>query len=145
MSNTEVVYELAYTLRVGESDAALKAILAKNSATIVKEQPAVQIQLAYPIKKQGVALFGYLHLTVAASSAVKEISDALQLESSVLRFIIVKIPATQKAKKSLARRERKEVPVAAPEKKAAGAATSSDRLGSLSNEKLSQTLEEILK
>lgn len=141
MSNTEVVYELAYVLRVGESDAALKAVLQKNGATIVKEQPAGQIQLAYPIKKQEVALFGYLHLTVPNGEAVKAISDALQLTDSVLRFIVVKIPSTQKAKKSMARRERVEAGLAGSDKKS----VAGERVDTLSNEKLSKTLEDILK
>lgn len=144
MSEKEVVYELAYVLRVGESDSALKQVLQKNGATIVKEQPASQIQLAYPIKKQGVALFGYLHLTLSDSAAVKQISDALQLTDSVLRFIIVKVPQGKKAKASAARRERTEV-APTSDKKAPAAAASVDRLDGLSNEKLSQTLEEILK
>lgn len=141
MSNTEVVYELAYVLRVGESDSALKAVLQKNGATIVKEQPAGQIQLAYPIKKQEVALFGYLHLTVPTGEAVKAISDALQLTDSVLRFIVVKIPSTQKAKKSMARREHVEAGLAGAGKKDG----SVERVDMLSNEKLSKTLEDILK
>jgi hypothetical protein len=64
MSEKVTVYELAYVLKVGESDAALKAVLAKNGATVIKEQPLSQIQLAYPIEKQGIALFGYQHLTL---------------------------------------------------------------------------------
>ncbi len=140
-----MVYELAYVLRVGESDAPLKAILSKVGATIVKEQAASQIQLAYPIKKQGVALFGYCHLTLPTGAAVKEISDALELESSVLRFIIVKMPNTQKARKAAERKLRVEAPVTETKAKSASALPSTDRLDGLSNEKLSKTLEDILK
>jgi ribosomal protein S6 len=145
MSNTEVVYELAYVLRVGESDSALKAVLQKNGATIVKEQPVAQIQLAYPIKKQEVAGFGFLHLTVSDSKAVQAISDALQLTDSVLRFIVVKVPSTAKAKKSVARRERVEAGINVPADKKAGASASTARIDTLSNESLSKTLEDILK
>lgn len=137
MSEKQTVYELAYMLRIGESDAALKAILQKNGATIVKEQPAVQIQLAYPIKKQGVGLFGYVHLTLQSGDAVKQISDALELEAGVLRFLVTKVPKL-KPRTITAR------PAETVEKKASPAAPI-DRIDSLSNEKLSQTLEEILK
>ncbi len=140
-----MVYELAYVLRVGESDAALKAVLSKAGAVIADEKPAVQIQLAYPIKKQGVALFGYCHLTVPDGSAVSQISDALQLENSVLRFIIVKVPSTRKAKKSAERKLRTETAVPAEKASKPSSVASVDRLDGLSNEKLSQTLEEILK
>ncbi len=139
------VYELAYTLRVGESDSALKAVLSKFGATIVKDQPASQIQLAYPIKKQTTALFGFLHFTLQTPEGVQQISDALQLTDNVLRFIIVKMPSTRKARQSVARRERRDAPLSAPVKKSPGVVVSADRLSGLSNEKLSQTLEEILK
>lgn len=143
MSET-TVYELAYLLRVGESDAALKKVLTATKVSIVKEQPASQIQLAYPIKKQGVALFGYVHLTTESASALQEISDALQLENSVLRFITIKVPAGQKARAS-AERAAKRASASEEEKKPTQAVPGADRLSGLSNEKLSQTLEEILK
>lgn len=150
MSEKVTVYELAYVLKVGESDSAFKAVLAKNGATVVKEQPLSQIQLAYPIEKQGVALFGYQHLTVPSGAAVAAISDALQLESSVLRFIIVKLPSTRKAKASVERREKRasmenSAVTTDKTKKPASAVAGVDRLDGLSNEKLSKTLEDILK
>jgi ribosomal protein S6 len=142
MSDKEVVYELAYVLRVGESEAAIDEVLAANGATVKHKSPLSQIQLAYPIKKQGVGQFGFYHLTFKTGDAVKIVSDALQLKDSVLRFLVVKVP--------------KEKPRSAPREPRAGEATATadskaapkpavDRLDSLSNEKLSQTLEEILK
>ncbi len=150
MSEKVTVYELAYVLKVGESDAALKAVLAKNGATVIKEQPLSQIQLAYPIEKQGIALFGYQHLTLPSGAAVSAISDALLLESSVLRSIIVKLPSTRKAKASVERREKRAnmenvAPSSEKTKKTASATPGVDRLDGLSNEKLSKTLEDILK
>jgi len=73
---------------------------------------------------------------------VKTLSDALQLTEAVLRFIIVKVPKTRP------RPSPKEASVAAvssTEEKASSTISTVTNLDSLSNEKLSQTLEEILK
>jgi ribosomal protein S6 len=137
MSEKEVVYELAYVLRVGESEATLDETLKSHGATVKQKSALTQIQLAYPIKKQGVGQFGYYHLTFKTGDAVKELSDALQLKDGVLRFIIVKVPKTHPRAES---RKGEEAGAAKAAATVAGA-----RVESLSNEKLSQTLEEILK
>lgn len=135
-----MVYELAYVLRVGESEAALDEVLKSHGATVKHKSALSSIQLAYPIKKQGVGQFGYYHLTLPTGDAVKAISDALQLKEGVLRFLITKVP------KTTPREPRREPAAAAAAGVAAPAkAVSVDRIDSLSNEKLSQTLEEILK
>jgi ribosomal protein S6 len=140
MSEKEVVYELAYVLRVGESESVIDEVLAAHKAVVKHKSPVSSIQLAYPIKKQGVAQFGYTHLTLPTGGAVKEISDALQLKDAVLRFLFTKVPKLRLR----ARPEGKgKVEGAAAEKPASVA--SLGRIDSLSNEKLSQTLEEILK
>lgn len=139
MSEKEVVYELAYVLRVGESESALDEVLKSHGATVKHKSALSSIQLAYPIKKQGVGQFGYYHLTFKTGDAVKALSDALQLTDSVIRFIITKVPKTTP-------REPRREPAAAAAATAPAAKTASvDRIDSLSNEKLSQTLEEILK
>ncbi len=142
MSEKEVVYELAYVLRVGESESVIDEVLAAHKAVVKHKSPVSSIQLAYPIKKQGVAQFGYAHLTLPTGGAVKEISDALTLKDAVLRFLFTKVPKLRLR----ARPEGKgpKVEGAASDKPATSAA-SLGRIDSLSNEKLSKTLEEILK
>ena len=140
MSEKEVIYELAYVLRVGESESSLDEVLKAHSATVKTKSPVTSIQLAYPIKKQGVGQFGYYHLTFPTGSAVKELSDALQLKDGVIRFVIVKVP------KERPRAPRPEVAATAAVAGApASKPTTIGRVDSLSNEGLSQALEEILK
>lgn len=137
MSEKVTVYELAYVLKVGESDAALDEVLKAHGAAVKHKSPLSQIQLAYPIKKQGVGQFGFTHLTFSDAGAVKQLSDALQLKENVLRFIIVKVPKSKPV-----------VPGKAEKAAGTAAAASTVQVGnldSLSNEKLSQTLEDILK
>lgn len=137
-----MVYELAYVLRVGESEASIDEVLAANSAVVKQKSPLSSIQLAYPIKKQGVGQFGYYHLTFATGDAVKAVSDALQLKDAVLRFVIVKVPKTKP-------RVDTRVPRAADgslvTEKVSAPAVSMGKIDSLSNEKLSHALEDLLK
>lgn len=141
LAKTEVVYELAYVLRVGESESTLDEVLKAHGVTIKTKSPVSSIQLAYPIKKQGVGQFGYYHLTFKTGDAVKELSDALQLKDGLLRFVIVKVPKTRP---HVDTREARPTEGAAATAKTATAPTIG-RIDNLSNEKLSQTLEEILK
>ena len=140
MSEKEVIYELAYVLRVGESETALDEVLTSHGATVKQKSPLSSIQLAYPIKKQGVGQFGFYHLTFGSSENVKQLSDALQLKAGVLRFLLVKVP--KEKPRSASRIRPDEV---AADKKATPVAVGATRIDALSNEKLSQTLEEILK
>ena len=135
-----ITYELAYLLRLGETETSIEASLQDAGAAITLKGPVNQIQLAYPIKKQASALFGFFQFQLPAGEAVKTISKALQLKDGVLRFLFVKLPKQKPA--PLERKSPAAAPV--PEKKTPiiPAVTSID---SLSNEKLEETLEEILK
>ncbi len=143
MSDKEVVYELAYVLRVGESESSLDEVLKSHSATVKTKSPVTSIQLAYPIKKQEVGQFGYYHLTFPTGAAVKELSDALQLKEGVIRFIVTKVPKTKP------RPERRDPAAPAAAVTAVSTAAtpkpSIGRVDSLSNENLSHALEDLLK
>jgi len=141
LAKVGVVYELAYVLRVGESESVIDDVLAAHKAVVKHKSPVSSIQLAYPIKKQGVAQFGYTHLTLPTGGAVKEISDALQLKDAVLRFLFTKVPKLRLR----ARPEGKGKVEGVAADKPSVSMASMGRIDSLSNEKLSQTLEEILK
>lgn len=143
MSEKEVIYELAYVLRVGESESSLDEVLKAHSATVKTKSPVTSIQLAYPIKKQGVGQFGYYHLTFPTGDAVKVLTDALQLKDGVLRFMMTKVP------KSKPRPERRDPALAAAVATTAtgtpAAKSATAGVDSLSNEKLSHALEDLLK
>lgn len=140
--NSGTIYELAFLLRTGETDAALEEFLKKAGATIVSKGSQNNIQLTYTIKKQPSATFGFYHLTFAEGTNPTKLSHELDLKEYLLRHLFVKLPKTtgRAAAKERAAAERKN----RTSEPASPAATPS-RLDTLSNEKLEQTLEEILK
>ena len=134
------MYELAYLLHLGESEAVIEAALKEAGATVTLKGPINQIQLAYPIEKQASALFGFYQMTFPDGAAVNMIADALRHKEGVIRSLMVKLPKQKPAPVRV-------LPSAAP---AGGEPKSSimpsvTNIDSLSNEKLSETLEEILK
>ncbi len=144
---SKTVYELAFLLKTGETDAALSEFLTKAGASIVYKGQVAPITLSYTIKKQPSASFGYYHLTFAEGINPVKLSHELDLKDYLLRHLFVKTPkksgrAALKERIQAARIS-KDAPVAAPAK--AGQASGATRLDGLSNEKLEQTLEEILK
>lgn len=140
------VYELAFLLRTGETDAALEEFIKKAGATIVAKGAINQIQLTYTIKKQPSAMFGFYHLTFKEGTSPTHLSHELDLKEYMLRHLFVKLPKTsgRAAAKERAAGDRKSRE-AATAGASASAATATPRLDNLSNEKLEQTLEEILK
>lgn len=140
--NAGTIYELAFLLRTGETDAALGEFLIKSGATIVTKGPMSQIQLTYPIKKQPSATFGFYHLTFKEGTSPTHLSHELDLKEYLLRHLFTKTPkksgrAAAKERAAGDRKSREAAAVAAP--------VATTRLDNLSNEKLEQTLEEILK
>ncbi|PIR87357.1 MAG: hypothetical protein COU11_00825 [Candidatus Harrisonbacteria bacterium CG10_big_fil_rev_8_21_14_0_10_49_15] len=141
-----IAYEYAFLLKIGTDVADLKAILTKHGAQIVSEGPIVDLQLAYPIAKQGTAQFGYFGITLDQASGEDPMQDPLQdiareteLSENVLRTLVVKPPKApkqkeRKAESKLRRKDEKEEMI-----------PKVDRMDNLSNEKLEETLEEILK
>ncbi len=143
----KTIYELAFVLKVGESVDSLAAFLKENGAEIVTDGPVSQVQLAYPINKATAGLFSYYRITLQDVSKLKEMTTTLGLKESVLRFLFVKVPK----EKPRPVRELKPVLAKAVDKKVSSSASARGgpvgvtQLDSLSNEKLEQTLEEILK
>ena len=131
---TKKEYEISFLLATPEGEKELNGILAKLGAEVFFQKPASSIQLAYKIQRHSSAMFGYYHFR-ATPAVIKEMKDALNLATGVLRFLIltppVKMPVatTEQVERGATRVEKK--PVA------------ESRM--LSNEALSEKLEEILK
>ncbi len=141
-ADKKTVYELAYLLKTGESDAVIFDLLKEVKAEIVNKGPANPVQLAYPILKQTTGTFGYVHLTVPTSDVVKTVSDTLLLKPAILRFMFTKVPKKPKVVEA--------VPAVATVATATATGARATKRATpaiepLSNEKLEQTLEEILK
>ncbi|MEK7553158.1 MAG: 30S ribosomal protein S6 [Patescibacteria group bacterium] len=102
-----------------------------------------RIKLAYPIKKETSAFFGYFYFSCQAEM-IKKISENLKLNSEILRHIIISTPVIQQAIQSAPKRPPRrvfssEIPaaIAMPRKPKPQPV--------LSNEALEKKLEEILK
>lgn len=94
------IYEITFLAIDAAGVDAVKKNLAGLSAEIVTEGPAAERQLAYPIDKRTSALFGYIHFKMLSAN-VKPLNDALTLDKSILRFLIITpIPAKPLPKKT---------------------------------------------
>lgn len=133
---TKKEYEISFLLTSPEAEKELAGVLAKAGAEVYFQKPPASIQLAYKIKRQVSALFGFYHFR-ATPDAIKQIKEALNLTPSVLRFLIITPPVKMQSEQAAERREMRSA-----DKKTATAAPSSPIL---SNEALSEKLEEILK
>lgn len=133
-------YEIAYLLHFEEEGAEIMSALKQVEAEIVKEGQLSHIKLAYPIKKEKSAYFGYLNFSVEPSQ-IEKLTSLLQLNSKVLRFLIV-TPFSQRGEGSVRREEMKDVlrtEARPPQKQRSVVETQV-----LSNEALEEKLEEIL-
>jgi ribosomal protein S6 len=131
-------YELSFLLKAKDAEAALESLLRQYETEVFFRGPVVEARLAYPIKKQLQAYFGYVHFR-ALPDTVEKLMQSLKLNASVLRTLLVTPPIT-----------RAEKPARAPEEKQvklkpAEAVLSVPKSGALTNEALEEKLEEILK
>lgn len=117
-------YEIGFVLKSLEAEKEVAAALSQQEAEVTYKSPVTETRLAYPIQKHQVAQFGFYHFN-ASPEAIVKLNKALGLNQNVLRFLIITPPA--KANQQTQR----------PEKKAPAPI--------VSNEALSEKLEEILK
>lgn len=89
-------YEISFLVNAAEDSEVIKKHLAAGRAEILNEGPVSSIRLAYPIKKQETAFFGYIHFKMDAKE-IASLNYALGLDPKVLRFLIV-TPIPQKPK-----------------------------------------------
>lgn len=132
-------YEVAFLVKSEEDREKILKNLNNFQFPIIHEGKTTKIKLAYPIKKENFAYFGYLHFS-AKPEEIKNLTSCLKNESGILRFLIVAQPFIKKEKdleigKVSSRPIFKNSPLA---KKKSTAET-------LSNEALEKKLEEILK
>lgn len=137
-SDDKKQYEIAFILKT-EDAYAVKQALNNRGFSVLNESPVNKLRLAYPIKKELQAYWGYFAFN-ADPAGIKELSDDLKLRPEILRFLIVSLPKkasrqkeTQLSSKFSAVRpsEKVEKPVY-------------DKHAILSNEALEKKLEEIL-
>lgn len=128
-------YEISFLVRQEEQSQEVAKVLNRHGAQISHEGQVTKMRLAYPIKKETNACFGY-YWFFAAPEAVVQIDNDLRLSKEVLRFMVVASPVKKSASE---RRDVRETPKSAPQ---APAPVAQER--ELTNEDLEKKLEEIL-
>lgn len=138
MADESQIYELGYLLNSAEAEATVLGILSQHQATIINQGKPVDTTLAYAIKKHLSAYFGFVQFN-AVPSAADAIKKEVGLQKSVLRSLLFCLQA--KALKSQERPAAKPPRSSKPE--VVTSAPAKPQI--LSNEALSEKLEEILK
>ena len=103
-TDTSKIYELGYILvsslpdeKIAEEVGSIKTLLAKNGAELVSSEDPILIDLAYPMvkvvsaqrQKYSRGYFGWVKFE-GEPEALSEIKKALDLSTTVLRYMIVK-------------------------------------------------------
>ena len=127
-------YELAYLVQNTEAESAVLDVATKHGGEIITHSPARFLALSYPVKKHTSGYFGVLKAKIAPEE-VREISETLKLNPSVLRFMIL-VPARKKPEVERVKPTNLEKPRPTTPPPAANV---------LTNEALEEKLEEILK
>lgn len=125
-------YEISFILKNDDQSLILKA-LKDNAFAILKETALNKVKLAYPIKKENQAYFGYVNFQGQPGS-ITDLIAGLKMLPEALRFLIITPPIVKKTREngfSSRRRFIKKEIINAP--------------AVLSNEALEKKIEEILK
>ena len=84
-------YEISFLLAQENGAEDVLKLLKREGAEIIFEGQLKKITLAYKIKKQSEAYFGYLHFRISKDK-VKSLENDLLTTSTILRFIIITPP-----------------------------------------------------
>jgi ribosomal protein S6 len=137
IENNKKHYEVGFLVQSEDSAPEVAALLKRYSAEITTEGTLRRIHLAYKIKKEISAVFGFFQF-MAEPEQAKKLEQDLRTNSLFIRSLIIKLPKVSKKQKQsdASRAARPQVTRPAPELKPAP---------SLSNEALEKKIEEILK
>ncbi len=89
--NQRKSYEISYLLNPNIGSDLMSTLLKEMGLEVTSDGGVTEIRLAYPIKKETRANFGYLHFG-AEPEVINKLRDSLQLNPNVLRFLIVTPP-----------------------------------------------------
>ena len=102
-------YELAFHIipnleevDVQKTKQELEKIVASHGGAVLFSKDPERARLAYPIKHQTNAYFGYLNFNLESPETVSQIRDELRLNQNVLRFLILKQKEFKSEKDGLA-------------------------------------------
>src|SRR3989344_445762 len=141
MEHEPRTYEIGFLASdEGGAQAVLEA-LKRRGAEILLEGPVEKITLAYAVKHQTSAYFGYMHFRVAPD-AVRVISDDAKGHTTILRSLVVTPPLMKPKPRWDGSKLRQRAPIGAAPQQAPEAPKGPMPL---SNEALEKQIEEILK
>lgn len=137
-------YEIGFLVRNENGGDDVNKILNGHKCELIESGALNRIRLAYPIKKETVGYFGYYHF-LAESLTIEKIKSELDLNSNVLRFLLITPPA-EKQMPFVAKFETKKKPIVPKEiEPKAEIKRPMPAPQVLTNEALEKKLEEILK
>jgi len=146
-------YEIGFLAKDESDREGLVKILKENQFSIINDGQISRIKLAFPIKKEDFAYFGFFHFSGDPAN-IKNLSATIKTESKILRFTIVPQPIFREREgrysegghsdqsKSFSEQSKAQAthfPFSSPAPK------KTVRSEALSNEALEKKLEEILK
>jgi len=95
-------YEIGYLAKEEEGKKETEQLLNSYKADILNEGKISKITLAYPIKKEKSAYFGFMWFAVEPEM-IKEIKEKLKLNNKILRSLIITPPIQPRDKKTVIR------------------------------------------
>ncbi|MEK7114484.1 MAG: 30S ribosomal protein S6 [Patescibacteria group bacterium] len=146
----EKKYEIGFLVRLEEDKGELARILKDRGFSIIDDGEVSRIKLAYQIKKENFAFFGYLYFSGDPES-VKELDKELKTSPKILRHLIISQPVIMRKIENKTDPDKADLSsgkVYAREVSAAPAISARKIMPKtevLSNEELEKKLEEILK
>lgn len=160
MAKRENLYEIGYLLKPGLNEEAvlefaekLKTEIAGKNGIVITEGRAKKETLAYPVKKETLAFFGWLKFSFsnADSSPIKEIKAFLNKQNDILRFLIIKTSKEEQAKPALPRyflsktpKEKAALPEEKPEEKTKEKSRPTPEETKIKEEEIDKKIEELL-
>jgi ribosomal protein S6 len=126
-------YEISFLVSQEVGQSVVDAVLKTAGTQVSYQEPLREIRLAYPMGKHVSAFFGFYYFK-ADPSAIAALNAALTLKQEVVRFLIITPPIPRKIREKTGSRPATAPTIVEPRPPA-----------ELSNEALSQKLEEILK
>ncbi|OGZ03386.1 MAG: hypothetical protein A2430_00875 [Candidatus Liptonbacteria bacterium RIFOXYC1_FULL_36_8] len=146
--NDKKKYEIGFLFENEQDVAEILSALEKNGAERLNEIPVKKISLSYPIKKRSQANFSAIIFS-SLPEKIKDIENSLKFSPSILRFLIVLIPDSNKNSRSRKSEHQKNAPKNETRDNFSSEkekySEQHDYIGGiLSNEALEKKLEEIL-
>ncbi len=132
-------YEVSFLLKEEGGLGSVVKFINASGGEIELESPVAKIALAYPIKKETQAYFGYIHFS-ALPGEIKNLEHEMETNLGVLRHLIITPPF-----KKAPPRQRPEGALKAPVKQTIPRPTTEIKSETLTNEDLEKKIEEILK